>query len=274
LNLAEPGALKAFLGRHGLTASKGLGQHFLCSRTVVKAIEERFSRFQGLLEIGPGPGVLTAPLSETVEKIIALEVDDRMIAALQDSAPRADVRKSDALKADLAAILEELPEPRGVVSNLPYYITGPLLTRIAEARGHYAKAVLMMQKEVAERVLAAPKTSARGSLSVFLQLQFEIEKVASAPAGAFLPPPKVDSTVLQFVPKETGLTDEEEKALFRLVRVGFTQPRKTLANNMTGLGIKREEALERIQSIGLLETARPQELTLDEWKEVARAARP
>jgi len=266
LDLADPSTLKAFLGRHGLSADKRLGQHFLCSSRVVEAIAERLSSCRGILEIGPGPGVITSRVSELAEKAIAIELDDGMIGALRESAPKADVRREDALKANLSAILAELPEPRGLVSNLPYYITGPLLTRIAEARSGYAKAILMMQKEVAERVMAPAKTSERGSLSVYLQSQFQIEKVVSAPAGAFLPPPKVDSTVLQFVPLPTERSD----AFFKLVRLGFAQPRKTLVNNlMAGLRITRDQALGSITDVGLGELARPQELDLKDWERLA-----
>lgn len=261
MNLCEPGILKAFLQRHGLTAKKGLGQHFLCSQPVVDAIVRCVDGYGGVLEIGPGPGILTSPLTARVGKVIALEVDPTMIEALAESAPAADVRQVDALKADISSILQELPEPRAVVSNLPYYITGPLLTAVAGARDSLGKAVLMMQKEVALRVLAGPRDSLRGSLSVFLQSQFQIRKVAQAPAGAFLPPPKVDSTVLEFMPLPTQYSD----AFFRLVRVGFTQPRKTLVNNLLGLGLSRDQAMAAVEAAGLGEKARPQELSLAEW---------
>ncbi len=266
MNLADAASLKAFLGRHGLWASKGLGQHFLVSSKVVSAIVSSLADCQGILEIGPGPGVLTSPLSESAQRMIALELDARMIEALKESAPKAEVLQADALKSNLGEILLSLPEPRGVVSNLPYYITGPLVTRIAEARHHYSKAVLMMQKEVAERVLAGPKTSARGSLSVYLQLQFDIKLLCHAPAGAFLPPPKVDSTVLQLTPKLMPVATEDEDALFRLIRFSFAQPRKTLINNLVaGYKIDREAAVSIIVGCGLNETARPQELPNEEW---------
>lgn len=271
MNLTDAATLRRFLDKHNLAAKKGLGQHFLCSGPVVSRIVESLADCRGLLEIGPGPGVLTAPLSEHAEKLIAIELDPGMIGSLSDSAPTADVRREDALKADLAALLGELPTPRGVVSNLPYYITGPLLTRIAEARQHFDRAVLMMQREVAQRVQAQPRESLRGSLSVFLQLQFEIRKVADAPAGAFLPPPKVDSTVLMFIPK-TG--DAIDAKLFRLVRLGFAQPRKTLANNLVaGYRVERPQALEWITAAVLGEKARPQELSLDEWQRLAEQTR-
>jgi 16S rRNA (adenine1518-N6/adenine1519-N6)-dimethyltransferase len=271
LNLYEVGELKAFLGRHGLSAAKGLGQHFLVSKSVVEKIVRALDACQGVLEIGPGPGVLTRPISEQSTRMIAIELDERMIAALGESAPKADVRKIDALEADLTTLLQELPEPRGLVSNLPYYITGPLLTRIAEARQGFSVAVLMMQKEVGERVLAKARESARGSLSVYLQSQFDIDRVASAPAGAFLPPPKVDSVVLRFIPKPLPVRPDEEARFFKLVRSSFAQPRKTLANNLLAMGLSRDEATATVARAGLGEKARPQELTLEEWVAVLRA---
>jgi 16S rRNA (adenine1518-N6/adenine1519-N6)-dimethyltransferase len=275
LNLADPVALKALLARHGISAEKGLGQHFLISEKVVSRIAAAFEGYAGLLEIGPGPGVLTSHLSSSVSRLVALEVDDRMLPVVAESSPSAEVRREDALRADLSSILAELPEPRGLVSNLPYYITGPLVTRVAEARRSYSKAVLMMQKEVAERVVAEPKTSARGSLSVFLQSQFKISLICNAPAGAFLPPPKVDSRVLEFVPREMPVPQEEEREFFRLIRQGFVQPRKTLVNNLVGgLHLVRDDATAVVEAAGLGPNARPQELSLEEWVRLHQAILP
>ncbi len=263
MNLADPAVLQSFLAKQGLNASKGLGQHFLCSESVVDAIVLALDGFEGLLEIGPGPGVLTGPLALHSTKMIALEVDPRMISALKVSAPTAEVIQADALQTDLAALLVCLPTPRAVVSNLPYYITAPLINAIALARHEFDLAVLMMQKEVARRITAPPRSGDRGSLSVFLQATFEISHLADAPAAAFLPPPKVDSTVLTFKPKpDSGLDD----AFFSFVRLCFAQPRKTLANNLVaGLRITRDIALAHQEAVGLIPTSRAQELTLDEW---------
>ncbi|MFY9233823.1 MAG: 16S rRNA (adenine(1518)-N(6)/adenine(1519)-N(6))-dimethyltransferase RsmA [Fimbriimonadaceae bacterium] len=263
-DLSDPGTLRAFIQKHGLSARKGLGQHFLCSSSAVRAIVSATvaAGTRGVLEIGPGPGVLTGPLSEVAETI-ALELDDRMIEALRESAPRARILKLDALEADFESLLADLPAPRGVVSNLPYYITGALLTRIASARHHFSRAVLMMQREVAQRITAPAGDSSRGSLSVFLQAQFAISKVASVPAGAFLPPPKVDSSVLLFEPNDTS----DSPSLFEMVRVGFTQPRKTLANNLAAFrGAGREVAASAIVEMGLDARIRPQELSVEQWR--------
>src|SRR5207248_1411679 len=118
-DLTDPQTLRALLARHGINARKGLGQHFLCSSSALGAILERLEGIQGVLEIGPGPGVLTAPISAQVSRVIALEIDAAMIEALRESAPKAEVRKQDALQVDLSAVLDELPVPRAVVSNLP-----------------------------------------------------------------------------------------------------------------------------------------------------------
>ncbi len=266
MDLADPKTLKAFLAGHGIRAEKGLGQHFLCSRSAVDSIVGRVQGVRGVLEIGPGPGVLTGPISDHVERVIALEIDARMIELLAESAPRAEVRRLDALKADLGAVMRDLPEPRAVVSNLPYYITGPLLTRVSEVRELFQVAVLMMQREVAERVLAPSGDSNRGSLSVFLQSQFEIERVCRAPAGAFLPPPKVDSTVLQFEPRP----DTYSPGFFRLIRIGFAQPRKTLENNLVaGYRVERSVASEWIGRLGHKDKVRPSELGLSDWSRLA-----
>ena len=263
MRLDQPEILRAFLKRHGLRPDKGLGQHFLVSAATVDLIVATVSHCRGVLEIGPGPGVLTAPLSEMAEKTIAVELDPTMPLLIAESAPRAQVVKEDALKADLIALLSELPTPRALVSNLPYYITGPLLARIADARTCLDVAVLMMQREVADRILATPGKRERGALSVALQSQFEITRIANVPASAFMPPPKVDSAVLRLLPREAALNDEALK----LVRLGFAQPRKTLVNNLVaGLGIARDEAVARIEAIGLIETARPAELTEAQWR--------
>lgn len=250
--------------RHGLWAKKTLGQHFLVSQPAVASIVGCLDGIRGVLEIGPGPGVLTGPVSEAAERTVALEVDPRMLSALAESAPKAEARVSDVLKTDIGAVLCELPAPRAVVSNMPYHITGPLITRIAEVRRHFDKAVLMMQKEVADRIMAPPGRSDRGSLSVYLEAQFGVRRVCQVPAGAFFPPPKVDSTVLELVPRETGLSESEERSFFGFVRPGFRAPRKTLANNLGGIA-PRERLVAAFERCGLKPSVRPHELTLEQW---------
>ena len=146
---------------------------------------------------------MTAPLCDVAHDVVAVELDNRFAEVLSSVAPRARVIQQDVLKTDLLALLREMPEPRCIVSNMPYNITGPLLGKVTECSGLIRNAVLMMQKEVGERVLAPAGSSERGSLSVAMQLQFSIEKVCDAKAGAFLPSPRVDSIVLDLTPLET-----------------------------------------------------------------------
>jgi len=271
LRLYDPGTLKEFLGRHGLNATKSLGQHFLVSGSAVKAIADAAAEYPGICEIGPGPGVLTQALSESAQRLIAIELDPRMAELLAESAPKAEVRQLDALQIDLAALLAELPAPRAIVSNMPYYISGPLLQRVADVRGSLDRAVLMMQREVATKIVARAGEGERGSLSVYLQSLFHIRALVQVPAGAFLPPPKVDSTVLVFTPRAV----EYDDWYFRLVRFGFTQPRKTLANNLAnGLHRSRDEIVEILESIDLWEKTRAQELTEAQWVQLSTTLRP
>lgn len=268
MRLHDPGELRGFLRRHGLDAAKSLGQHFLVSEAAVRKIVAAAEGCAGVLEIGPGPGVLTRPLTEQAERVLALELDSRFVRALKESAPAAEVRQADALKAELSAILQELPTPRAIVSNMPYYITGPLLQRFAEVRRDFDRAVLMMQREVGERITAPAGDSERGSLSVFLQSQFDIRRVANVPAGAFMPPPKVESLVLAFTPKSADAGEE----VYRIVRMGFAQPRKTLANNLSaGLRRNRDEIIPILEGLGLWEKTRAQELEEATWRALTDA---
>ena len=265
--------MRALLSRHGVAARKGLGQHFLCSSKVVDKIVGQFEGMQAVLEIGPGPGILTVPLAALVGSVVALEVDEAMLPVLAETSPSVDVRLQDALKADLGEILRSLPEPRGVVSNLPYYITAPLLQSVAEARGDFSKAVLMMQREVGERILAPAGDRRRGSLSVYLQACFTMTKLATVPPGAFAPPPKVESVVLLLEPKASDLGDDPEK-FFRWVRAGFSQPRKTVSNNLSSAGVDRAQASAHFVEAGLTATARASDLTHEQWIAAYRALVP
>ncbi len=234
-----------------------MGQHFLISSGVIGRILSASSSFSGVLEIGPGPAVLTQPLSEKA-KVTAFELDEGMAAFAQTQAPLAEVHRIDALQADWEGALLALPEPRGIVSNLPYQITGPLLGRCADAAHLVTGCVLMMQREVGHKILALPGDSNRGYLSVWLQGVFEISHVCDAAPGCFLPPPKVSSVVLKFVPKPSRPASD----LLKMIKQGFVQPRKTLSNNLRSMGVTQE----MIESCGLSASVRPHQLTMEQWQ--------
>lgn len=270
MNLTDPRTLRSLLERHGLRPTKRYGQHFLISDRVVEAILGRCAGMEGFLEVGPGIGVLTQRLS-AIGPTIAVEIDPIAVSVLSETVPQATIVHQDVLRVDLTDLAQQIPRPRALVSNMPYQITGPLLGRVSELRPHLDRAVLMMQKEVAGRILAMAGSKEFGSLSVFLQSQFTVRTVCQAPPGAFFPPPKVESTVLELEPKELGFAPDVESTFFRLVRQGFAQPRKTLANNLTCTHADGRRGVLRILSeLGLSPSIRPHEVDIAKWKHLAQ----
>ncbi|MFM9873746.1 MAG: 16S rRNA (adenine(1518)-N(6)/adenine(1519)-N(6))-dimethyltransferase RsmA [Fimbriimonadaceae bacterium] len=250
----------------GLKPDKRLGQHWLKSEKVIRQIIQRADGLSGVLEIGPGPGVLTQGLAEG-RSVVALDLDERMVEAASAWAVGADVRLADALSADWKAILGALPGPVGIVSNMPYNITGPLLEKVANVQPIINRAVLMMQREVGEKLIAQSGDRNRGAVSVVFQRLFTISKVCLVAPGCFLPPPKVDSIVLEFRPRLAG-----DDQVFKFVRGGFSQPRKTLTNNLSGLADK-ERVGEILVALGLSTSIRPHEMSEENWFDlVARIA--
>ncbi|MCG9895636.1 MAG: hypothetical protein MH204_09195 [Fimbriimonadaceae bacterium] len=214
----------------------------------------------GVLEIGPGPGILTQGLAAR-STVIALELDDRLAEEAARVAPKARILRQDALQADWAALLGELPQPCGIVSNMPYQISAQLLVRTADCAGLIDRAVLMMQKEVGEKLLALPGDSRRGSLSVWIQACFTLQRVCSVPPGAFRPPPKVDSLVLRLTPRaEPAWTSREQS----LVRRAFSRPLKTLGNNL------KQEVVDW-EAADVSPGSRPHQLVEEEWKRLIAA---
>lgn len=262
MNLSDRGELVGFLRKHGLKADKSLGQHFLCAPNVVKAIVSAAGDYEGCLEIGPGPGILTTFLAQQATSMTAIEFDERMGPLLADSAPTCRVIHADALKVDLTEILTALPEPRVLVSNMPYYITGPLLAKFSDVRHLLSGLVLMMQKEVGDKIVAVPGDRERGSLSVNIQSQFKVERVVKAPGSCFMPPPKVDSVVLKLTPRSDVFPENFSK----VVKAGFMQPRKTLLNNLAAtFREERANVLSLLTEHDIIETARAFELVEAQW---------
>lgn len=265
MNLSDKGELVGFLRKHGLSAEKSLGQHFLCSQEVVKQIVTACGDFRGCLEIGPGPGILTSFLDRKAEKMIAIEFDPRMVRLLADSAPGCQVIVEDALRADLPALIQELPSPVALVSNMPYYITGPLLDRVTRCRHFIQSAILMMQKEVGQKLIAEPGNRERGSLTVNMQSYFEIEWVVNAPSDCFLPPPKVDSIVLKLIPRSEIFST----TFYKVVKAGFSQNRKTLSNNLAAtFRMSKSDVNLKLKQCDLNEQSRAFELEELKWIEL------
>jgi 16S rRNA (adenine1518-N6/adenine1519-N6)-dimethyltransferase len=259
-------------------ARKRFGQHFLERPWVDKLIASlNATPDDTFLEIGPGRGALTRPLAPRVREIVAVEIDRDLVAALPAELPsNVRVVHGDFLDVDVDALLEATPLPARIVGNLPYNVSSPILFKLLDAANEGRRihdATLMLQKEVADRLVAKPGTADYGTLAIQVALLADVERVLTLPPGAFRPPPKVTSAVvrLRFHPP---IADVGDRRIFeRIVRGVFLQRRKTLANALkpvaSSLGRSAPELLERA---GLDGSRRPEELTVAEMARLSRVA--
>jgi 16S rRNA (adenine1518-N6/adenine1519-N6)-dimethyltransferase len=250
---------------------KRFGQNFLRDRSVVDRIlaAAELQKSDQVLEIGPGLGALTDRLLPLVGRLHVMEVDRDLIEALQArQAPNLTVHAGDALRLDWDEVLGE--EPVKLVANLPYNISSQVLFKVLDHRQRFARAVLMFQKEVGDRICAPPDCRDYGILSVFCQLWFDVRRVVTVPPGAFYPPPKVTSVVLAFVPLTQPRVAVADEAFFRrVVKGAFAQRRKTLRNTLTAAGFGFD-GLERVLAeIGIDPGRRGETLDLAEFARLA-----
>jgi 16S rRNA (adenine1518-N6/adenine1519-N6)-dimethyltransferase len=278
MNVADPRALRDSLRRHGVRAATSLGQRFLVDRAVLAAIvaAAEIGPDDDVLEVGPGPGVLTAALAARARSVTAVEIDTRMVAVLEETlAGRDNIRvvRADALSVDLFAVGPR--PPTRIVANLPYQITTPLLERfLADTRRPPLVAVLV-QLEVARRICATPREGReRGYLSVFVQSFAEPRIVRRVPARAFRPPPRVESAVIALRTRtEPAFAPLAQEPFLHLVSDAFRHRRKQLRSALGHeAGMDRERATEVLARAGIAPERRPEELALDEWVALARAA--
>jgi 16S rRNA (adenine1518-N6/adenine1519-N6)-dimethyltransferase len=266
--------LREVIARHGIVARKGLGQNFLLDLNLTGRIARAAGRLDHatIVEIGPGPGGLTrALLAAGARRVIAIERDRRCLAALgalADCYPgRLELVDGDALDLDPAALSEP---PLKIVANLPYNIATRLLLGWLERIRDYESLTLMFQREVAERLAGAPRSKCYGRLSVLVQWLSEPQLLFDIPARAFVPAPKVTSSVVRIVPRAKPLALAEKSALECITAAAFGQRRKMLRTSLKTLGIPVEPLLERAR---VTPTARAEELTVAEFCAIARAAR-
>lgn len=262
--------LRETIARHGLGARKSLGQHFLLDLNLTRRIVRAAAPLAGVtvIEIGPGPGGLTRALLESdAAAVVAIERDDRCIAALEELRSVAGGRLSliagDALEADCEALA---PAPRAIVANLPYNIATPLLIGWLKRIKAYRSLTLMFQKEVADRLTARPGNKTYGRLSVMAQWRAVVRPVLTIPARAFTPPPKVDSAVVSLVPRDDP-EPAEWAAMERIGAAAFGQRRKMLRQSLKSLG----DAEGLLTETGLPPTARAEEVDVAGFAALARA---
>ncbi len=277
MNVADPRALRDVLRRHGVRAATSLGQRFLVDRAVLSAIVDaaELSPDDDVLEVGPGPGVLTAALATRVRSVTAVEVDPRMVALLEETLAdhkNVNVVRADALKVDLLGLAGR-PITR-IVANLPYQITTPLLERFLSDERRPPLVVVLVQHEVARRMAATPRAAReRGYLSVFTQSFAEPRIVRRVPARAFRPPPRVDSAVVALRTRpRPAFAPLAQEPFLRLVSDAFRHRRKQLRSALGHeAGLDHERATAFLASVGIAPERRPETLSLEEWVALARA---
>ncbi len=277
MNVADPRSLRDVLRRHGVRAAASLGQRFLVDRAVLAAIVDaaELTPSDDVLEIGPGPGVLTAALAARVRTVTAVEVDPRMVALLDETLAghkNVQVLQADALKVDLLGVAAR-PVTR-IVANLPYQITTPLLERFLADDRRPPLVVVLVQHEVARRMAATPRDAReRGYLSVFTQ-SFAVPRIVRrVPARAFRPAPRVDSAVMALRTRpRPAFAPLAQEPFLRLVSDTFRHRRKQLRSALGHeAGLDRERATTVLGDAGIAPERRPETLSLDEWVALARA---
>ena len=266
---------KFLMKKYNLTANKKLGQNFLVDSEAINSIvaSANLTKKDMVIEIGPGLGTLTSMLIEKAGKVIAIELDDRMIKILGDRFLLYDnfeLINEDVLKVDLSSLIEKNSEFENikVVANLPYYITTPIIMKLLENRLKIESITIMIQKEVAERIVATPGSKLSGAITYNVHYYAEPEKIALVPNTSFIPSPEVDSEVIKLnIRKSPPVKIDNEKLFFNVIKASFMQMRKTLSNGLVNGGIvkNKAKAIEILKNMGLEENVRGEELTLEQF---------
>ena len=272
--LSSHRATKEVVNKHNFKFSKSLGQNFLIDDNVIDRILEgaRLSETDRIIEVGPGIGTLTREMGKVAENVVAIEIDKTLIPILKETLADLDnveVVNEDILKVDVQGLINEKLNggPVKLVANLPYYITTPIVMKFLEEDIPVTDIVVMVQKEVADRMNAKPSTKDYGALSVAVQYYCDTEIVAKAPRHMFVPQPNVDSIVigLHVRDKKKYVVDNED-IFFKTVKASFGQRRKTLLNSLGGLGfLSKDQIREALQAANIDEKRRGETLSIDEF---------
>lgn len=278
-NLTNINVVRDLAARHGFHFSKGLGQNFLINPTVCPRIAEEGNAKAGfgVLEIGTGFGVLTAELAKRADKVVAVEIDERLLPVLQETLAEfqnVTVIQGDIMKTDLPALLAEQfgDMPVAVCANLPYYITSPVLMLLLEQQLPITSITVMVQKEAAQRLCAEVGTREAGAITVGVRFHGTARQLFSVSRGSFLPAPNVDSAVIRIDLHPQPLDPQvDTRFFFRMVKSGFSQRRKTLANALASMqGIPKEQVYAALRSLELPEAARIEQLKMQELLALAK----
>ena len=284
MRIADYSVTRAILERHGFTFKKSFGQNFLTDTNILQKIVDtaEIDKQVNVIEIGPGIGALTEFLAESAAEVMAFEIDDRLVPILADTLRDFDnvtVVNQDILKVDLAQYIAEFKNPDlpiKVVANLPYYITTPILMHLIESGIPFSEFIVMMQKEVADRISAQPNTKAYGSLSIAVQYYMTAKVAFIVPRTVFVPAPNVDSAILKMVRRDQPAVEvQDEKFFFKVSKASFVHRRKTLWNNLTSHFGKSEETKAKLtaalEQAELSPSVRGEALTLADFARLADA---
>lgn len=273
--IASPEVVHYICKRFDIKMSKKLGQNFLIKRGIVDEIVHAAELTVGepVLEVGPGIGTLTQGLAQSGADVTAIELDHRLLEVLDTTLASYDnvrIIHGDVLKLDVPTIMNH--KPFKVVANLPYYITTPIIMSLLESKLPIERLVVMVQKEVALRMIAKPGTKDYGALSVAVQYYTEPDIVLDVPPKSFLPAPVVTSSVIRCVLRDKPPVDViDEKLFFRVVKAGFAQRRKTFSNTMKTTGLTRDRIEELLAKANIDGQRRGETFTLQEFADVANA---
>ncbi|MED5928320.1 16S rRNA (adenine(1518)-N(6)/adenine(1519)-N(6))-dimethyltransferase RsmA [Streptococcus anginosus] len=257
MRIADYSVTRAVLDRHGFTFKKSFGQNFLTDTNILQKIVDtaEIDENVNVIEIGPGIGALTEFLAENAAEVMAFEIDERLVPILADTLRDFDnvrVVNEDILKSDLQARIKEFANPNlpiKVVANLPYYITTPILMHLIESGIPFSEFVVMMQREVADRISAQPNSKSYGSLSIAVQYYMTAKVAFIVPRTVFVPAPNVDSAILKMVRRDQPAVEVNDEAFFfKVSKASFTHRRKTLWNNLTSYFGKSNEVKTKLES--------------------------
>lgn len=280
MRLTDISVIKDLCERHGFALSKGFGQNFIVNEGICPKMVQAagIGEDWGVLEIGPGIGVLTQQLALRARKVVCVEIDTRLPALLAETLAEFDnikIVQGDVLKTDLAALIaQEFGDmPVAVCANLPYYITSPIIMQLLESRLPIRHITVMVQKEAAERICAQPATRAAGAISYAVHYYAQPQVLFTVQPGSFYPPPKVTSAVIQLtLHTQPPVQPQNERNMFRVIRAAFSQRRKTLANAVSaGLPADKAKVQQALQSAGLAPTVRPEQCTLAQFAALSDA---
>jgi 16S rRNA (adenine1518-N6/adenine1519-N6)-dimethyltransferase len=272
MNLTNISVIKDVMSRNGFNFSKSLGQNFIINPDICPRIAEYGNARKGfgILEIGTGVGVLTKELALRADKVVAVEIDKRLIPVLNETLAEFDnikIINDDVMKCDLRRIISE--EFNGlkvaVCANLPYYITSPIIMMLLENNLPIESVTVMVQKEAADRLCAVIGTRNSGAITVGVNYYGNAEKLFSVSRGNFMPSPNVDSAVIRInLDHERKLDEKQEKFFFSMVKAGFSQRRKTIANALSQIGIDKQNIYSALENMGLSKSSRIEQLDMNQ----------